>query len=117
MISSAGAFFCSLIDTDSVWPSSTATRLHCALIANAPGLMPTVEIAEELARLLLHLFFFFGDVGDYVAQNVHRCHARVSRAADRLHGGDHNGLESEFALKGASASTSPMAEQLGLVTM
>jgi hypothetical protein len=37
MISSGSAYFFSRIAIDSVWPSSTATRLHCALMAKGAG--------------------------------------------------------------------------------
>ena len=50
---------------------------------------------QQFARLLFHLFFFLGDVGDDVAENVERGHAGIARAADRLHGHDHHLLQAE----------------------
>ncbi len=49
----------------------------------------SVEVAEDLLRLLLHLLFFAADEGDHVPHNVHGRHARIARAGDGLHrGGD-----------------------------
>src|SRR5580700_654018 len=45
-----------------------------------------VQLAEEFLRLLLHLFFFFRNVWDHIAQNVERRNAGIARPADRLHG-------------------------------
>jgi hypothetical protein len=44
----------SLMDTLSVWPSSTATRLHCALMRAASGLRRGLQLAEQLERLGFH---------------------------------------------------------------
>src|SRR6266568_2845824 len=44
-----------------------------------------VEASEQLARLLFHLFFFFGNVGDHVPQNIQRSNSGISGAADCLH--------------------------------
>ena len=37
MISASETFFSSSIDTESVWPSTTGTRLQCALTLAASG--------------------------------------------------------------------------------
>ena len=48
------------------------------------------EIAQDLLRLLLHLFFFAADERNHVGVDVHRRHARIARAGDRLQRGrDH----------------------------
>ena len=46
------------------------------------------EIAEDLLRLRLHLFFFAADEGDDVAHDVHGGDTGVPGAGDGLHGGD-----------------------------
>ena len=72
----------SLIETLSVCPSSTATRLQCALIRAASGINGvTFQAPQQLQRLGFHLFFFAPDVRHHVAQDVHRRHARIPRAA------------------------------------
>src|SRR6476620_3593107 len=43
------------------------------------------DITQNLAGLALHLFFFIGDVGDDVAENIHRGNARIACARHRLH--------------------------------
>src|SRR5579862_256042 len=53
------------------------------------------EPAEQLERLGLHLFFFALDVGDHVAQDVHRRHAGIACAGDGLHGGHEDLLDPE----------------------
>ena len=54
-----------------------------------------VQLAEELAGFLFHLFFFVADEGDDIAENIERGHAGISRAAHGLHGHGHHGLEAE----------------------
>ncbi len=54
-----------------------------------------VEVAEQFERLGFHLFFFAADVGDDVAEDVHRGHAGIAGAADGLHGGDEDLLDAE----------------------
>src|SRR5580704_16710960 len=61
--------------------------------------MVAIELAEEFAGLLLHLFFFFGDVWNYVAQNVERGHAGIARAAHGLHGRYEERLDTEFLMQ------------------
>src|SRR5579864_1066698 len=55
----------------------------------------SVDLAEQLASLLFHFFFFITDEGDYVAQNVERGDTGISRAADGLHGDGHNCFQAE----------------------
>src|SRR5271166_2206415 len=52
--------------------------------------MVAIQSPEQLARLLLHLFFFFGDIRDHVAQDVERGDARIPCATNRLHGRHEN---------------------------
>ena len=58
------------------------------------------ELAEQLERLRLHLFFFVADVGDDVAEDVHGGHAGIAGAADGLHGGDKDLLDAEALFDG-----------------
>ena len=79
--------------------------------------IPEPFTAEQLQRFLFHLLFFFRDVGNYVAQNVERSDTGISRATDGLHSHRHDRFQTKVTGRsGASAMTSPMAEQLGLVT-
>ena len=55
--------------------------------------------AQQLAGLLFHLFFFFGDVGNHVAQNVERSHSGISRATHGLHGDRHHRLQTKRVLQ------------------
>src|SRR5579864_8024678 len=59
----------------------------------------TVERSQQLARFRFHLVFFFGDVGNHVAQDVHGRDAGIARAADGLHGGDKNLVDAEAAVQ------------------
>src|ERR1039458_4572424 len=57
------------------------------------------QFTEKFAGLLLHLFFFLGDVGNDVAENVERSYSRITCAADGLHGGNEQGLDAEFLMQ------------------
>ena len=74
---------------------SVALRAHFERREVYPG---SVESSEELARLLFHLFFFFGDVRNDIAQNIQGRDPGVPRAAHRLHSYDHYGFEFEFLM-------------------
>ena len=54
-----------------------------------------VEMAQQFQRLGFHLFFFAADVRNHVAQDVHRGHAGIARARNRLHRGHKNLLDAE----------------------
>ena len=59
-----------------------------------------LELAQQLERLGFHLLFFAADVGNDVAEDVHRRHAGIARAADGLHGGDKDLLDAEALFDG-----------------
>ena len=54
------------------------------------------EVPEDLLRLLLHLLFFAADERNHVAHDVHRRHARIARARDRLQGGRDDARDAEL---------------------
>ena len=54
------------------------------------------EVAQDLLRLLLHLFFFVADERNYIGGDVHGCYAGIACAGDGLHGGDHYAFNSEL---------------------
>ena len=54
------------------------------------------EIAEDLLRLLLHLFFFAADERNHVGIDVHGSHARITRARNGLHGGSDHARDAEL---------------------
>src|SRR5215472_688096 len=58
-----------------------------------------IHVAKQFERLLLHLFFFFGDVGNDIAENVERSDARISCATDRLHRDRHHRLKPELLVQ------------------
>jgi len=60
----------------------------------------TLQPSQELQGLGFHLFFFAADVGDDIAQNIHRWHAGVACAGNGLHGGDKDLLYAEALLDG-----------------
>ena len=64
------------------------------------GDVVAIEMAEELERLGFHLLFFAADVGDDVAEDVHRRYAGIARAGDGLHGGDKDLLDAEALFEG-----------------
>src|SRR5579872_388164 len=63
----------------------------------------SVQLAEELAGLLFHFFFFVLDEWNHVAENGKRGNAGISCAADGLHGDGHDGVEAEFLMKGSKS--------------
>ena len=72
-ISSRVAFVASLMLTLSVWPSSTGTRLQCALtVASSGSTRLPLQRAQQLQRLGFELFFFVLDIGNDIAQDVER---------------------------------------------
>ena len=73
-----------------------ALRAHGEVARHNPG---AIQVAEQFACFFLHLFFFLGDVGNHVTQNVERSHARISGAADGLHGGRHHRLKTKNAIE------------------
>jgi 3,4-dihydroxy-2-butanone 4-phosphate synthase len=106
------------METDSVWPSSTATRLQWALMRAARGtICLAVQAAEQLQRLFLHLLFFVLDEGDDVAEDVHRSDAGIAGAETACMVVTKICSMPKRSSIGLSAMTRPMAEQLGLVTM
>ncbi len=90
-------FFSNSTDTVMVWPSTTGTRLQCALTLAASGSdAVTREVAQDLLRLLLHLLFFAADERNHVGVDVHRSDARITRAGNRLHGGHDHARDAEL---------------------
>jgi hypothetical protein len=106
------------METLSVWPSTTATRLQLRAHARGQRLDGVAfELAQQLQRLLFHLLFFAADVGNHVVENVHRRHAGIARAADGLHGGDKDLLDAEALLDGLERHHQADGGAVGLVTM
>ena len=62
--------------------------------------LASLEFAEKFAGLFLHLLFFILDEGHDVAEDVQGGNAGIARAADRLHGYDKDGLNTESLLQG-----------------
>ena len=58
------------------------------------------ELAQQLEHLLFHFLFFVADVGNDVVEDVHRGYAGIAGAADGLHGGDEDLLDSEAIFDG-----------------
>ena len=83
--------------TVTVWPSTTGTRLQCALTLGGQRTEALAgEIAQDLLRLLLHLFLFAADERNHVGVDVHGSHARITGARDRLHGGGDHARNAEL---------------------
>ena len=59
-----------------------------------------IELAQQLEHLLFHLLFFVADVGNDVVEDVHGGYAGIARAADGLHGGGKDLLDSKAIVDG-----------------
>ena len=71
--SESDGFCVNSIDTASVCPSTTGTRVVVALTVTGCGVTRVaLERAEDFLRLALHLLFFAGDERDDVAEDVER---------------------------------------------
>src|ERR1019366_8494820 len=57
------------------------------------------QFTEKFAGLLLHLFFFLGNVGNDIAENVEGSHSGIACAADGLHGSNEQGLDAKFLMQ------------------
>ena len=78
-------------------PSTTGTRLHCALNIRGQRLDARArKIAEDLLRLAFHLVFFAADVRNHIGVDVHGRDARIARARNRLHRGHHHAPDAEL---------------------
>ncbi len=73
--------------------------------------------AEELGYFFLELLFFVLDVGDDVAEDVEGGYARIAGAETACRVETKSFSMPKRVSSGASGSTRPMAQQLGLVTM
>ena len=83
----ADAFRVAIFHRDAI-----AVRAHFRVQQRDLGIF---QLAQQPARLGFQLLFFILDEGNYVAQNVERRHARISGAADRLHGADKHRAQAE----------------------
>src|SRR6266852_6115914 len=116
-ISAASALFLNFNETDSVWPSSTATRLHCALILKGAGRIPApFNVPRSLcvsSSIFSSSFAMYGITLPRMSSEatpgypapLTACMVTAITVS-----------RPKACSSGANASTSPIAEQFGLVT-
>ena len=73
-----------------------------------------VHLTQKFLGLFLHLFFFVLDERDHVAKDVERGDARISRAADSLHGYSHYGVEAEALMDGGEGQNQSDGRAIGI---
>ncbi len=101
-------------DTATVCPSTTGTRLQCALTFAASGSMRSPRKSPRIFCVSCCIFSSSPPMnGTTLAIDVHRRHARIARARNRLHRGHHARVECRTASAEPAPSSAPQSSSSG----